>query len=87
MVSSTPVLRVTFSDRNEVASEEVDGCKYCKLLLRVTYSQLGEKIQQRRSEGLKVHFTETSSVQKTTLPDLMHSPYKEIYTTEQSLNR
>ena len=81
MVSSPPILRVTFSDRNQVASEEVDGS------LRVTYSKLGEKIQQRRSEGLKVQFTETSSVQKTTLPDLMHSPYKDIYTTEQSLNR
>ena len=81
MVASPPVLRVTFNDRNQVASEEVDGS------LRVTYSQLGEKIQQRRSEGLKVQFTETSSVQKTKLPDLMHSPYKDIYTTEQSLHR
>jgi len=69
-VSLLPSHRVTFNDKNEVASQDMDGT------FTVTYSQLGEKITQKcsgehlqkRPGGLKVQFGETSSVETVELP-------------------
>merc|ERR1711936_876189 len=50
--------RVTFNDKNEVACQDTDGS------FTVTYSQLGEKISQKKTEGLglKVQYGERSSL-------------------------
>jgi len=83
--------RVTFNDKNEVASQDMDGT------FTVTYSQLGEKITQKcsgehlpkRPGGLKVQFGETSSVETAVLPAITNdqSLYKDIYVTEQMVTR
>jgi len=65
--------RVTFNDKNEVASQDKDGT------FTVTYSQLGEKIVPRQSPdvsemkkpqtpGLRVQFGETSCLETVELP-------------------
>ena len=56
--SSWPSHRVTFNDKNEVACQDTDGS------FTVTYSQLGEKISQKKTEGLglKVQYGERSSL-------------------------
>ena len=84
--------RVTFNDKNEVASQDRDGT------FTVTYSQLGEKISQKssgehlpkRPGGLKVQFGETSCVETAAvLPVIANdqSLYKDIYVTEQMVTR
>ena len=51
---------MTFNDKNEVASQDLDGS------FTVTYSQLGERISQRKtggqSQGLRVQFGERSNL-------------------------
>ena len=57
--SSCPSHRVTFNDKNEVASQEEDGG------FTVTYSQLGERISQRKTggqPGLKVQYSQRSNL-------------------------
>ena len=44
--ASCPSHRVTFNDKNEVASQDLDGS------FTVTYSQLGERITARKTGGL-----------------------------------
>ena len=81
--------RVTFNDKNEVASQDMDGT------FTVTYSTLGEKINQKcssehlhkRPGGLKVQFGETSCVETAVLPVITNdqSLYKDIYVTGQMM--
>ena len=79
--SSFPSHRVTFNDKNEVASQDLDGS------FTVTYSQLGERISQRKtggqSQGLRVQFGERSNLERTVLPSLAkQSLYRDIYSEE-----
>ena len=82
-IGSSSVPRVTFNDKNEVASQDLDTGAFT-----VTYSQLGEKINQRKltAPGLKVQFGEKSCVERTTLLDPEDSPYKDVY-SEKTCNR
>ena len=59
--------RVTFNDKNEVASQDLDGS------FTVTYSQLGERITGRKTEGIRVQFGEKSVVEQPV------SLYRDIY--------
>ena len=83
-IGNSSVPRVTFNDKNEVASQDLDTGAFT-----VTYSQLGEKINQsRQTPGLKVHFGEKSFLEQTTLleSNLQDSPYKDVY-SEKTCNR
>ena len=59
--SSCPSHRVTFNDKNEVASQEEDGG------FTVTYSQLGERISSK-VPGLRVQLGHTSCLETVELP-------------------
>jgi len=70
-LATGPAHRVTFNDKNEVASQDKDGT------FTVTYSQLGEKINPKQSPdvsemkkppGLRVQFGETSCLETVELP-------------------
>ena len=83
--SSFPCHRVTFNDKNEVASQDLDGS------FKVTYSQLGERISQKKtggesqaqSQGLRVQFGEKSNLERTILPPLTRqSLYRDIYSED-----
>ena len=54
--ASCPSHRVTFNDKNEVASQDLDGS------FTVTYSQLGERITARKTGGLRVQLGEKSNL-------------------------
>ena len=50
---------MTFNDKNEVASQDLDG------RFTVTYSQLGERISGRKAgaeAGLRVHYSQRSNL-------------------------
>ena len=81
--SSFPSHRVTFNDKNEVASQDLDGS------FTVTYSQLGERISQKKTggqsqcQGLRVQLGEKSNLERTVLPSLARqSLYRDIYSEE-----
>ena len=86
-VSILPSHRVTFNDKNEVASQDRDGT------FTVTYSQLGEKISQKssgehlpkRPGGLKVQFGETSCVETVELPFKLTEYSRNVTFDEDSL--
>ena len=75
--SSLPSHRVTFNDKNEVASQDLDG------RFTVTYSQLGERISGRKAgaeAGLRVHYSQRSNLEKTLRsPVWSKSLYRDIY--------
>ena len=72
--ASCPSHRVTFNDKNEVASQDLDGS------FTVTYSQLGERITARKSPGLRVQFGEKSNLERTVLPGRQNlSLYRDVY--------
>ena len=72
--ASRPSHRVTFNDKNEVASQDLDGS------FTVTYSQLGERITARKSPGLRVQFGEKSNLERTVLPGRQNlSLYRDVY--------
>ena len=69
-----PSQRVTFNDKNEVASQDLDGS------FTVTYRQLGEKITARKTGGLRVQFGERSNLERTNLPGRSNqSLYRDVY--------
>ena len=76
--ASCPSHRVTFNDKNEVASQDLDGS------FTVTYSQLGERITARKSGGLRVQFGEKSNLERTVLPGRYdQSLYRDVYSQPQ----
>ena len=88
--STSACHRVTFNDKNEVASQDMDGT------FKVTYSQMGERLTpsssslsqsqlSRKQAGLKVQFGETSCVETVELPFKLMENVRNVTFDEDSL--